>query len=89
MIALDAHLLKDLLQAMLRRWATVKIGFGVISDLLAMAAALGKEGGGCVARANSLVDMRLLYRGLQSLGATLPAISGNGLSGAGRPPRCP
>lgn len=82
MIALDEHSLKQLLQALMRRWATVKIGFGVVTDLLAVASALGSEGGGCVARVNSLVDVRLLYRGLQSLGAPVPPTTGNGLSGA-------
>lgn len=81
MLALDQTLLKDLLQALLRRSSIVKIGFGVIPDLLAMSAALGVEGGGCVSRTNSLVDIRLLYRGLQSLGALVPEVSGNSLSG--------
>lgn len=79
---MDHHSLKQLLQGLMRRWATLKIGFGVVADLLAVAAALGSEGGGCVARVNSLVDVRLLHRGLQSLGAPVPATTGNGLSGA-------
>lgn len=86
MIALDGHFLKDLLQALMRRWATVKIGFGVIPDLLAVAAALGQQGGGCVSRVNTIVDVRLLYRGLQSLGACMAATTGNSLSGAATAP---
>lgn len=75
------HLVKSCLQELFRRFDCIKLGFGIEGDLCAVSAAIGKEGGGCVSRLHSVVDLRYLHRSLARLGAAVPFVSGHGLSG--------
>jgi hypothetical protein len=56
------------------------MGFGIEGDLRALSAAIGAEGGGCIARTHAVVDLRYLHRALLRLGAAVPFVSGHGLS---------
>ena len=73
---------RQTLQALLRSQSTVKVGYGVEGDLRAVANALGTEGGGCIARAEPIVDIGVLHKHLMLNGAPAPRADGTGLSGA-------
>jgi hypothetical protein len=74
--------LRQMLQQLFRAKRTLKVGFGLEGDLGAIAAALGHEGGGCVARVASYIDVRQLHTHLRHTGAPVTSASGIGLSGA-------
>ena len=69
------------LQTLFRRFDAVKIGFGLEGDLRAVSTAIGHEGGGCIARTHAALDLRYIHKGLQKLGAAVPFVTGQGLSG--------
>ena len=73
-------LLRTMLQHLFRNPDTVKLGFGLSGDLLAIKLALGPEGGGCIARVHSHIDLRALHSHLRHAGAPL-ASAGPGLAG--------
>jgi hypothetical protein len=79
---LDTKLTRPLLQALFRDSDLVKVGFGLEGDLKAIAAALGNEGGGCIAAVRSHVDVAGLHRHLLHSGYSVPRTSGPSLSGA-------
>jgi hypothetical protein len=73
--------LRRLLQALFRATDIVKLGYGVESDLRAIAAAIGGEGAGCIARVNLVVDLGILHKHLWLSGANVPRADGTGLAG--------
>jgi 3'-5' exonuclease len=81
MLKLNKKLVKDCMQTMFRRWETLKVGFGLEGDLKAVSAAIGMEGGGCIALLRSAVELRHLHRSLLRLGAPVPLTTGQSLSG--------
>ncbi|CAL5220190.1 g2162 [Coccomyxa viridis] len=73
---------KDLLQRLFRDKAILKVGFGILMDLKAVATAIGGEGAGCVSVVQPYIDIKTLHRQLSASSA--PGIgkdAGRGLSG--------
>lgn len=46
----------------------LKVGYGLVMDLCAIAAGLGGEGAGCVSMVNPFIDIGSLHRALYSKG---------------------
>ncbi len=46
----------------------LKVGYGLVMDLCAIAAGLGGEGAGCVSVVNPFIDIGSLHRALYSKG---------------------
>lgn len=82
LVCLNGQRVRKLLQLVFRRAGTVKVGFAMEGDLLAIATALGHEGGGCVAKVTPQVDISMVYKHLlRSRVQGLPSRTGNSLSG--------
>jgi hypothetical protein len=81
LIELDMKLVRKLLQYIFRSPGVIKVGFGLEGDLLALASALGSEGGGCISLLRSALDIRLLYKKVLQLGANIPCVTSGSLSG--------
>lgn len=63
LLALPPAAAKRALQSLFRNRACLKLGFGLVHDLRAIAAALGDEGGSCIAGAWGLLRKRLAQGG--------------------------
>lgn len=59
---------KCLLQRIFRDKAMLKVGYGLVMDLCAIAAGLGGEGAGCVSVVTPFIDIGSLHRALYSKG---------------------
>ncbi|KAA6428680.1 MAG: hypothetical protein FRX49_01555 [Trebouxia sp. A1-2] len=81
LLSLPQSAVKDFLQGLLRNAKILKLGYGLVHDLWAIAAALGDEGLGCVAVVEPQLDVGTLHRQLHK--AHVPGIAkvvGKGLS---------
>ncbi|DBB01114.1 TPA: hypothetical protein ACH3X1_001005 [Trebouxia sp. C0004] len=81
LLSLPQSAVKDFLQGLLRNAKVLKVGYGLVHDLWAIAAALGDEGLGCVAVVEPQLDVGTLHRQLHK--AHVPGIAkvvGKGLS---------
>ncbi|BDA45672.1 probable exonuclease mut-7 homolog at N-terminal half [Coccomyxa sp. Obi] len=74
--------LKRLLQRMFRDKAMLKVGYGLVMDLCAIAAGLGGEGAGCVSVVTPFIDIGSLHRDLYAKGTPgIAKVEGKGLAG--------
>lgn len=58
--------LRHLLQRIFRAKEMLKVGYGLVMDLWAIAAALGGEGAGCISVVDPFIDVSALHRALYS-----------------------
>lgn len=81
LLSLPPPAVKDFLQGLLRNAKVLKVGYGLVHDLWAIAAALGDEGLGCVAVVEPQLDVGTLHRQLHKARvAGIAKVVGKGLS---------
>ncbi len=80
--AVPKHDLRRLLQKIFRDRAMLKVGYGLLMDLRAIAIGLGGEGTGCVSVVDPFIDIGSLHRALYSKGTPgIAKVEGKGLAG--------
>ncbi|KAI3425010.1 hypothetical protein D9Q98_008392 [Chlorella vulgaris] len=81
MMLLPPSAVKPALQQLFRARSCLKLGFGLVHDLRATAAALGSEGGSCIAVVEPACDLGTVHRFLRHQAAPgVPKVVDHGLS---------